>query len=313
MFDERWDELVVVMKTIASLIRLSNPLFLLGGIVVFTLGGGIVNYLGMPINWGVYFLGQAWVTTLQLSAQYLNEYFASPADQQNPKRPTFTGVSGVLGPDGLPRRVALIAAYGCLAVNASLIVILLMTTRLTLPAILVLILLYLGAMFYSIPPFRLSVTGYGELTLSILIANLMPALAYLLQTGELHRLLAMSTFPLALLHLAMMISFEFPDYARDANFGKRTLLVRVGWQRGMTMNNLLILSAYLLLGLAVAFGLPILIAVPAFLTFPLGLLQIWQMRRIAEGAKPNWTALTLNALVLFGVVAYLLAYAFWTR
>lgn len=281
--------------------------------MVFALGSGIVDYLGIPINWGVYLLGQAWVITLQLSAQYLNEYFASPADHQNSNRPPFTGVSGVLGLDGLPRRVALIAAYGCLAVNASLVFLLLMTTRLTLPTVLVLILLYLGALFYSVPPFRLSVTGYGELILSILIANLLPALAYLLQTGELHRLLAMSTFPLALLHLAMMISFEFPDYARDANFGKRTLLVRIGWQRGMMMNNLLILSAYLLLGLAVAFGLPILIAIPAFLTFPLGLLQIWQMRRIADGAKPNWTALTLTALVLFGVVAYLLAYAFWTR
>lgn len=301
------------MKTFWLLIRLSNPLFLLGGVLVFALGGGIVNFLGVPINWNVYLLGQAWVTTIQLSAQYLNEYFASPTDHQNPNRTPFSSISGVLGPGGLPGRVALLAAYGCLAVNASLTVLLLVMARLTLPAILVMVLFYLGALFYSIPPVRLSVTGYGELIISILIAILLPALAYLLQTGELHRLLAMSTFPLALLHLAMMISFEFPDYARDANFGKRTLLVRMGWQRGMMMNNLLILSAYLLLGLAVAFGLPLLIAIPPFLTFPLGLLQIWQMRRIADGAKPNWTGLTLNALVLFGVVAYLLAYSFWTR
>ena len=68
-----------------------------------------------------------------------------------------------------------------------------------------------------------------------------------------------------------------------------------------------------MLGLAVAFGLPLMIALPAFLTFPLGLLQIWQLRRIADGAKPNWTALTLNALVIFAVTAYLLAYSFWTR
>jgi 1,4-dihydroxy-2-naphthoate octaprenyltransferase len=301
------------MKTIWSLIRLSRPIFLLGGILLFALGGGIADYLGITINWGVYLLGQAWVTTLQLAAQYLNEYFDAPIDNQNPNRTLFTGGSGVLGPDGLPRRVALMAAYGCLAVTASLTVLLLVTVRLTLPTILIMILACLGAILYSVHPIRLSATGYGELTTSILVANLVPALAFLLQTGDLHRLLAMSTFPLTLLHMAMMISFEFPDYSLDANFGKRTLIVRIGWQWGMTVNNLLILSAYLMLGLAVAFGLPLMIALPAFLTFPLGLLQIWQLRRIADGAKPNWTALTLNALVIFAVTAYLLAYSFWTR
>jgi 1,4-dihydroxy-2-naphthoate octaprenyltransferase len=301
------------MKTLWSLIRLSRPIFLLGGILLFSLGGGIADYLGITINWGVYLLGQAWVTTLQLAAQYLNEYFDAPIDNQNPNRTLFTGGSGVLGPDGLPRRVALMAAYGCLAVTASLTVLLLVTVRLSLPTILIMILACLGAIFYSVPPIRLSATGYGELTTSILVANLVPALAFLLQTGDLHRLLAMSTFPLTLLHMAMMVSFEFPDYSLDANFGKRTIIVRIGWQWGMTVNNLLILSAYLMLGLAVAFGLPLMIALPAFLTFPLGLLQIWQLRRIADGAKPNWTALTLNALVIFAVTAYLLAYSFWTR
>jgi 1,4-dihydroxy-2-naphthoate octaprenyltransferase len=301
------------MKTLWSLIRLSRPIFLLGGILLFSLGGGIADYLGITINWGVYLLGQAWVTTLQLAAQYLNEYFDAPIDNQNPNRTLFTGGSGVLGPDGLPRRVALMAAYGCLAVTASLTVLLLVTVRLSLPTILIMILACLGAILYSVPPIRLSATGYGELTTSILVANLVPALAFLLQTGDLHRLLAMSTFPLTLLHMAMMVSFEFPDYSLDANFGKRTIIVRIGWQWGMTVNNLLILSAYLMLGLAVAFGLPLMIALPAFLTFPLGLLQIWQLRRIADGAKPNWTALTLNALVIFAVTAYLLAYSFWTR
>jgi 1,4-dihydroxy-2-naphthoate octaprenyltransferase len=145
------------------------------------------------------------------------------------------------------------------------------------------------------------------------VANLVPAFAFLLQTGELHRLLAMATFPLTLLHLAMMLAFEFPDYATDSRLGKRTLLVRMGWQRAVVLNNLLILGAYLTLGLAVVFGLPFYIALPSLLTLPLGLLQIWQMRRIAEGARPNWTALTLTGIALFSIVAYLLTFAFWTR
>jgi 1,4-dihydroxy-2-naphthoate octaprenyltransferase len=301
------------MKTIWLLIRLSRPLFLLGGVLVYALGAGIATYLGIRIDWGGYFLGQFWVTTIQLAGQYLNEYFDAPQDIQNKNRTPFTGGSGVLGPDGLPRRTALIAALGCLAVTASLTVLLLSTANMSPVTLLIMAIGFSGAVLYSVPPVRLSTTGYGELATSFLVANLVPAFAFLLQSGDLHRLLAMSTFPLTLLHLAMMLAFEFPDYATDLRLGKRTLLVRMGWQRAVLLHNLLILFAYITLGLAVIFGLPFLIALPAFLTLPLGLLQIWQMRRIADGARPNWNALTLTAIALFSVVAYLLTFTFWTR
>ena len=79
----------------------------------------------------------------------------------------------------------------------------------------------------------------------------------------------------------MLNSIE--DAIADIRAGKRTLLVRMGWMRGMTLHNILILGAYLTLGAAVIFGLEFYIALPALLTLPLGLLQIWQMRRIADG------------------------------
>lgn len=301
------------MRTIWLLIRLSRPLFLLGGVLMYALGVGIARYLGMGIDWGVYFLGQFWVTTLQLAGQYLNEYFDAPQDNQNTNRTPFTGGSGALGPDGLPRRTALIAAAGCLAVTASLTVLLLSTASIAPGTLLIMAIGLLGALSYSVPPVRLSSTGYGELVTSFLVANLVPAFAFLLQSGDLHRLLAMATFPLTMLHLAMMLAFEFPDYATDIRLGKRTLLVRMGWQRAVLLHNMLILFAYVTLGLAVILGLPFFIALPSLLTFPLGFLQIWQMRRIADGAKPNWTALALTGIALFTVVAYLLTFAFWTR
>ena len=175
------------------------------------------------------------------------------------------------------------------------------------------VLAFAGSFFYSTPPVRLSQTGYGELSTSILVANLVPIFAFVLQTGEMHRLLVMSTFPLTALHLAMMIVFEFPDFLNDLKFEKLTLLVRVGWERGMVLHNILILTAFLLLGLAATFGLPWAIALPAFIPLPIGLLQIWQMRRIAAGGKPNWTTMAFTAVVLFGSVTYLLAFTYWTR
>lgn len=301
------------METVRLLVRLSRPLFLLGGVLVYALGAGIAHYLGTVIRWDIYLLGQAWGTTLQLATQYLNEYYDFTYDADNPNRTPFTGGSGALGEGKLPRRTALIAALGCLAVVASLTVMILAIAHPSPTVVLIMVLIFAGSFFYSTPPVRLATSGYGELTTSIIVANLAPALAFLLQGNDWHRLLAMSTFPLTFIHMAMMLAFELPDYASDLKLQKRTLMVRLGWQRSMNLHNYLVLGAYFLLGLAVAFGMPFYIALPAFLTLPLGLLQIWQVRRIADGSKPNWTALTMAAIILFAGTTYLLAYAYWTR
>jgi 1,4-dihydroxy-2-naphthoate octaprenyltransferase len=294
-------------------IRLSRPVFLIGAILIYALGVGIARYLGYTIDWSLYFLGQAWVTSLQLATHYLNEYFDSPADARNSNRTFFSGGSGVLGEDGLPREVALWGAVVSLTIATSFTALLMRAAGFNPSLLIVMGLIFLGAFFYSVPPVRLVSSGYGELTTSIVVAVLVPALAFLLQVGELHRLVAMTTTPLVLLHLAMMLAFELPDYALDLKFDKLTLMVRLGWERGMTLHNLLILSAFVLLAVALIFGLPIAVALPAFLILPLGLFQIWYMTRIAAGAKPNWNILGLMAVLLFGLTAYMLAFAFWTR
>ena len=301
------------MSSIRAFIQLSRPIFLVGGLLVYALGAGIAHYLGAGIDWGLYLLGQAYVTTMQLSAHYLNEYFDSAADSDNPNRTPFSGGSGASGEGKLSRETVMWAALTTLTILASLTVILLNVAPVSPLLMTIVVLAFLGSFFYSVPPIRLSGTGYGELTTSILVANLVPIFAFVLQYQELHRLLAICTFPLTALHLAMMIIFEFPDYYNDVKYEKLTLLVRLGWERGMVLHNILILTAFLLLGTAATFEIPIGIVLPAFLPLPLALLQIWQLRRIAAGAKPNWTTVSLTAVVLFGSVAYLLAFTFWTR
>ncbi len=301
------------LHTLGLIFRLSRPLFLLGAALLFALGAGIARYLGNDIDWGIYLYGQVWVTLVQLSTHYLNEYFDAEVDSENPNRTPFSGGSGAIGPQGLPRSTALTLAYGCLAGAASISALMLMQGIFSPTSLLFAVLIFTGALLYSAPPVRLVSSGYGELTTSFLVASLLPALSFSLQTGEVHRLLAMSTSPLLLIHIAMMLAFELPDYLTDLKHGKRTLLVRLGWETGMQLHNLLLLSAYILLGLALWLGLPFLIGLPALLTFPIGLLQIWQMRRIAVGHRPNWLALAVTAVVAFATPAYLLTIAFWMR
>ncbi len=301
------------MKTIRLFITLSRPLFLFGVAVLYALGAGVAHYLGITIDWNAYFMGQAWVSLLQLSTQYLNEYFNAAADQANPNRTILTGGSGAIGPGKLPRRIALLAALTCLAGLASLTVVLVATLKPASEAYLIMFVAFLGGFLYSTPPVKLEATGYGELTTTALIAFMVPAFAFILQTGEIHRLLAMSGFPLAALMMAMLLAFELPDYATDLKFGKRTLMVRLGWQNGMGMHNILILSAFLVLMLARMFDYPWFATLAGLLTLPLGIFQVWQMHSIANGAKPNWNLLTVGAMALFASMAYFVAYAFWTH
>ncbi len=301
------------MTNLRLFIRLARPHFLLGGILLYALGAGIARYLGTQIDWSVYIIGQVWGTLLQLSTHFLNEYFDIEVDANNPNRTFLTGGSGALGPGRLPRATAFWSAAGCLAGVASLTFLLIDKGNLDPVSGVLMVLIFLGAFLYAVPPVRLVSSGYGELTTAILLSNLVPAFAFALQTGHLHRLLAMSTFPLTFLCLAMLLAFELPDYGIDLKYGKRTLLVRAGWQSGMNLHNLMILFGYLILAIAVLLGLSVSVALPVLLSLPIGLLQIWSMNRIAAGAKPNWTTLTLAGLLMYGSAAYLLALTFWTR
>jgi 1,4-dihydroxy-2-naphthoate octaprenyltransferase len=299
-------------SAIVLFVRISRPLFLLGAALVYALGAGVADYLGVTINWGIYFLGQAWVTALQLGGIYLYEYYNAVAEAIHPVQNSTSDHHSQKGL-GRPPVTMLFAAAGCLTAVASLSVVMIRSMHPSPETILIMGLAALGVVVYSVPPLRLAFSGYGELAIAILIANLVPAFAFLLQVGELHRLLAMTTFPLTFLLLALALVSELEDYASDIRHDRRTLMVRVGWQRGMNLHNGLILGAYLLVGLALTFGMPIFIGLPALLPLPLGILQIWQMRRIADGSKPNWRSLRLSATVLFGITAYLLMFAYWTR
>lgn len=286
-------------------IRLSRPFFLLGGFLLYGLGGSIAVYLGWRLDAGIYALGQALVTSIQLMTHYLNEYYDFGADRSNPERTFFTGGSGVLGEGGLPRRVALYAAAGCMAIAAGVTSALITHGGISSAVWIIVVAIVLAAFFYSVPPVRLLSTGFGELTTSILVAGLVPLLAFALQAGEIHRLLWMSTAPLVALHFAMLMVFELPDWAADSRSGKRTLVVRLGWPGGMRAHDGALLLAYASLAFAFFARMPPRVVIGALLGLPLALVQAWQLRRIRSGAAPRWSTVELNAVALFALTAYL--------
>lgn len=297
------------------LIKLSRPVLLLGGVGLVFLGAGVARYLGNIINWEVFWLGVLWVVLVQLSAHYLNEYFDIDADAFNENRTVFSGGSGVVGTgeEKLTRKTALSAFVVATTLAAAVVLVMIWNGGLNPLSGGLMVAIYVGGVFYSLPPIQMGRSGYGEFMVAILGGYLVPMLGYALQTGDTHRLVLMSSLPIVLLMLVFMLAASFPDYATDLKYGKRTFLVRAGWENVFTIHNTLIMLSFVVLSSLWFFGFPQAILLPALLAFPLGLLQFWQMRQLAAGVKPNWKIFTLNAAALVGLVVYLFSYFFWTR
>lgn len=296
------DPLMVKKKIPQMVWRAVRPGYLLLGVLFYFLGAGMARYQGYDIQWMRFAYGLAAVLLLQLSMYFLKAFFD---EVEVPVR-----LRGEL----LPRQFFLLAAGLCLTGGTMLTLALIQQGGLTSVTYLVIALGLAVVVLYAVPPLRLVYTVYGELLQAILVVNLIPALAGLLQTGEVYRILPAVTFPLTALYLAMALAYAFPGFATDVDReeGKNKNLVRqIGWQNAMGLHNILLLIAYLMMGGVSMLGLPWGIFGPAFLTLPLALFQIWQMLRMASGAPVNWRALVTTASGTLVLTAYLLAFRLW--
>lgn len=293
------------MAQISLYLRLSRPVNLLLGALAYLLGAGIARYLGVFEDSVVFWLGLVGVLLAQVSMHMLAEAFR-PVNEPSE------------GEQALPERVrirnsALLIAIGSLTAAALVFILLGREFALSLTALFFLGLSLAIVLAFSVPPPRLENSGFGEFALAVHIALVIPALGFVLQNGQYHRLVAVVSFPLTLLSLAYFLVLSFPNFAQDQKYDRRTLLRRMGWERAVPFHHGLVLGAYLLLAGALRFGLAWDLVWPAFLTFPFALLQVYWLRNISLGAKPLWTLLTVNALAVFGLMLYLLAFAFWLR
>ena len=300
------------MKKLLAFLRLSRPIFLAGGALVYALGAAMARSVGVPIRGEVYLLGQLGVTAVQLMTHYLNEYWDFEADLLNRNRTPWSGGSGVLPLGLLAPRTALTAAWVCAGVAVLVLAALLIGVKVGWETFVIFGLAFSGAYFYSSPPVRLAQTGLGEWTTAGILAGLVPSFSYTLQAGGWSAAMLPALIPLALLGVAMILTYEFPDFLTDEAAGKRTLLVRLGQRAGRQLHAALLLAAYLALTVGVWFGSPGRAALGAFIPLPLALLQTWQLRRISQGVQVPWSRLTFAATANYALTAYFLVLGFWT-
>jgi len=288
-----------------SLLKLSRPIHLLLAALTYTLGAGIAHYLGQPVRTASFGLGLLALLALLGAASLLTEYFRLPLIPLTQ--------SETLRQRERFRMTILLVSYVALTISTVAVLTLMLTRSLILSAAILLVLIFLIMVAYAIPPIRLSEVGYGELVLAAYLGTLVPALAFLLQYGQLHRLLSFTTFPLTLLALAYLLVCNFPTFATDQKLGRHTLLTRLTWQRTVPIHHFLVLSAFLLFAAAPFLEYPWGLVWPVFLALPFAAIQMIWLQSIANGGRTLWNFLTALASASFGLTAYLLTLTYWIR
>ena len=292
------------MSRIKYLISFSRPLLLALAVLTYILGIGIARYLGLAENPLAFGLGFGWVILLLLAMNLLAVYF-------RPHNEPLIEEETIIERNWLRAATfqIVIAALGVVAV----LTVFLFQNGLTPPAIIFGVLILFASLAYALPPLRLITNGFGELTLAILLAALIPAFAFTLQAGEIHRLLGAVAFPLTALTLVFFLILNFPNFAEDTKYERLSLLMRIGWERAVPLHHFLILSAYLLFAAMPLIGFPWAVIWPVFLVMPFALFQIYWMQQVSLGASPNWNFLIALATTVLGLTIYILTITFWIR
>jgi 1,4-dihydroxy-2-naphthoate polyprenyltransferase len=284
------------MRRLMAFVRLGRPQFLLGGFVLYGLGGALAVAGCAAFDPWRYGWGQLVVTATQLMTHYANDYFDLEADRANLTPTRWSGGSRVLPDGALAPEVALRASRALLVIAA--VAASVMARRVGLGPLLLAAAMIGLAWGYSAPPLRLCARGLGELTTALVVTLLVPLLGYDLQAGVLAPPIFFAAALPCALQFAMLLAIEFPDAAGDAAVGKRTLVVRLGALPAARLYAATTLAAFGALPLLARAGLPARVAAAPVLLAPLA---IWQSVRVARGAygdSARWGSVAFWAVAL---------------
>jgi 1,4-dihydroxy-2-naphthoate octaprenyltransferase len=299
------EEIIAVAKRI-------RPLHLVSGMLLYAMGVGISDYLGFNIDMQTYVLGQVWLLSLQLGVFFLGDYLGNPLDEGLINRPPFHPPQEK-DPRKLRKEIILPLSAIFFSLCAAFSVILEWQHGLSISSAFLMVGFFTGYIVRIFPGFRLQDSGLGDIITTLQLVAFVPALGFTLQVEEYHRFLSLTTFPLFMLHLAMLLVFQLPTYAVDLARRKQSIMTKMGWKNGIFLHNLLVILSFLVLGISLFFGFPSRFVYPVFFALPFGMFQVWYLYKITQGAPTRWKLLTLTSVVLFLLPTYLFTYSFWTQ
>jgi 1,4-dihydroxy-2-naphthoate octaprenyltransferase len=223
-----------ISQSIAKLLRVGRPQYLISGLTLFVLGALLGVRLGAPFSLPRLTLGYLVILLAQLSVHYSNDYFDVAFDRPGGATPLSGGSGVLLEHPELKKPVIWIAVA---LIGSSLVTGLIFLLNYRYPYWMfgfVLIGNLLGWV-YSAPPFRLASRGLGEPAFTFIGGFLIPGMGYLVMKGKLDLAGTFILIPLLLYGLASILSVEIPDMDVDLLGDKRTWVVRKGRGFGFSL------------------------------------------------------------------------------
>lgn len=297
-------------QTSHSIIKLVNFRLLAAVLFTYALGIGAAHHLGVRLDALNILLGLLVCVCLVEMRDFLSAYYDHPGSPWTTLRRE-DAFFPILNKVKIP--LLLQTALLILTAGAVFTVILIFRKALNVSGVLLLGISFLICFFSATPPIRYEKKGYGEIFEAILVCNLVPSLAFILQGSPWHLLLVMVSLPLTFIYLAMKIALSFEDYGYEITHGNRSISARMGWKRAMLLHNLMILFSFILVGVFFLLGLPWGFTWPFLLGLPVGAYQIVQLQQIAAGVKPKWILLRWTSVGFFFLMTYLVAISLWIR
>lgn len=282
-------------------------------ILFYTLGLAVARYLGASIDWMVALIGQLALLGLHLGMVFLHTHFAMEDDFLEQLQDFFKLNQAKRVGDQLiidrPRYLFALLSLPFFSLSFLSLFLLIQHGVFSYPLLLVLLMIVALWGFMVFPPVQLLETSYRDLAAGVLWVIIYPAFGLMLLMNALSDVLFLFTLPLFLVFLAARIARQFEAYDDDSRYERKTLLVQIGWERGIRIHNLLLLTAFLMLGLVTfLFSLPWALVWPALISLPFAFAQIIQMIQISRGGRPKWRLLRFNVQATLFLLIYLIIF-----
>ena len=227
--------------------------FLQATIIPVVLGGVIAwqSSAGKLFHWDLFLLTILGASLIHIATNMLNDYFdyKSGNDLMVKHQNPFAGGGRIL-------TAGLISPSKHLAVSLSSLVIGCMIGFYLVFAQGLPMLFWLGlvgvisAYFYVGPPLKLAYRGVGEIIVGLNFGPIMTLGSYYVQTGSWSVAALTEPFlaslPIGLLIAAVLWINEFPDVDADRAVGKKTLVLRLGYLRSVSVFIIMLAASYFL-------------------------------------------------------------------
>jgi len=290
-----------------------RPLHVVSLVACYLLGGGLARHLGVLVDWSAFLIGLLWSVFTALGFFMLADRFQTGERLGLLLRLPFQPDRDAEQTEETEPVELIYLAASLLAAAAVTSLFIFRLPVFSIETAFLMMVFFGGLFLLTAPGIQFANSGFTEPLTSFLLVLIPPALGYTLQTGEYHRFLALSVFPLYPLHLAMLLFWQLPEYPRDLRLGRKTLMIRLGWLQGIFVHNLLVLTGFLLFGAGVLFGFPARIGWPILLVLPLAGYLIWYLSRLKDGAPTRWLPLSLLSGSIYYLPVYLITYSYWIR